>query len=245
MVTPLDGYVKAVTGSDIYYGDFYWPLADSKRPFQDFLEGGSGAVMVTILSIDRVYPHSIYAYITYKAKINKVIAKPRNTVETPPQAVCAKDPASCYQARKQYDTISNLISRIREGNTIELIVPAFIARDAIGKSNLSIRDVATPFPLLEPGYQYIVFLDPELDGVHVHYDYVWGPWAYLVWEGRVYSLNYVRVPGNVSLEPSKLFSSLNIRWAPYPYDQLRETALRKLRASGVALNKFIAGINGS
>ena len=244
MITPLDEYVETVTGSDIYYGDFYWPLADSKRPFQEILEQGSGAVMVTILSIDRVYRHGIYAYITYKAKIGKVIAKPRNTVETPPQAVCAKDPASCDQARKQYDTISNLISRIREGNTIELIVPAFIARDAIGKSNLSIRDVATPFPLLEPGYQYIVFLDPELDGVHVHYDYVWGPWAYLVWEGRVYSLNYVRVPGNVSLEPSKLFSSPNIRWAPYPYNQLREAALRKLSASGVELNKFIARING-
>ncbi|MCE4620074.1 MAG: hypothetical protein F7C33_03520, partial [Desulfurococcales archaeon] len=106
MITPLDEYVKIVTGSNIYYGDFYWPLADSKRPFQEILERGSSAVMVTILSIERVYRHGFYAYLTYKAKIDKVIVKPQNTVETPPQAVCAKNPASCDRAKKQYDTIS-------------------------------------------------------------------------------------------------------------------------------------------
>jgi len=49
-------------------------------------------VMVTILSIHRVYPHGIYAYITYKAKIDKVIAKPRNTVETLPRQSALRIP---------------------------------------------------------------------------------------------------------------------------------------------------------
>ncbi|MEB3816776.1 MAG: hypothetical protein LRS46_02385 [Desulfurococcales archaeon] len=194
------------------------------------------------MSVDRVYRHDIHAYVVYKASIDKVIMLPRNTIKLPPQEACAKTPTLCDTAKKQHEIINNLISTIKENNTIELIVPAFIAKEAVNKTNLTLDDVATPFPLLEPGYKYIVFLDAELDGIHVHYDLVWGPWAYLVLNGKVYSLNYVKPPDNVSLDPSELFKGSHIHWQPYPYDQLREIALQKLSANGESLEDFISKV---
>ncbi|MEB3756737.1 MAG: hypothetical protein GSR79_07780 [Desulfurococcales archaeon] len=241
-ITPLDEYVKSTHGSSVYFSDLLWPLADAQNPFHDLLDKGSGVVTVTVLSVERVYRYNIYAYIVYEARVNQVIVKPQNTIEIPPQTVCVKDPAFCDSAKKQHEVIKNLISTIRENNTIELIVPAFITKESINKTNLTINNVATPFPLLEPGYQYLVFLDPELDGIHVHFDYVWGLWAYLVLDGEVYSLNYVKPPSNISLNPSKLFESPYIHWKPYPYEKLREIATQKLSVNGEQLKNFILKI---
>ena len=242
LTTPLDEYIKSTRGSSAYSSDLLWPYADTQNPFHDLLNKGTGVAVVTILSVNRVYRYNIYAYVVYKARIDKVISKPQNIIELPPQTVCAKDPTLCDLTKKQYEVIKNSISRIKENNTIELIMPAFIAKESINKTNLMINDLATPFPLLEPRYQYLVFLDLRLDGIHVHYDYVWGPWAYLILKGKVYSLNYVKPPNNVSLNPSKLFKSPYIRWKPYPYEQLREIAIRKLSIKGIQLENFILKI---
>jgi len=242
MVTPLDEYVKTVNGTAISFSDLLWPQAYSQNPFHDLLDRGTGAVIVTVLSADRVYRYNIYAYIVYEARVNQVIVKPQNTVELPPQTVCVKDPALCDSARRQHEIINHLISTIKENNTIDLIVHAFIAKESINKTNLTINGVATPFPLLEPGYQYLVFLDPRLDGVHVHFDYVWGLWAYLILDGKVYSLNYIKPPANVSLDPTKLFKSPYIHWKPYPYEKLREIATQKLSVNGEQLENFILKI---
>ncbi len=96
---------------------------------------------------------------------------------------------------------------------------AFIAKDSINKTNLTIEDVASPFPLLEPGNQYLVFIKPEPNGIQVYYDFIWGPWAYLIQDGKVYSLNNVKPPDNVILDPTKFFKSPYIHWEPYPYDK--------------------------
>jgi len=241
MVTPLDEYIRSIRGASVFFtADLIWPYADSKNPFRDLLtDRGVGVALVTILSVDRVERRDIYAYVVYKARIDRVIVKPQNNVELPPEKVCTKDPELCDLGRRQREIIDNLISMIESSNVIELKVAAFIARESIGKTNLSISDVATPFPLPEPGYQYLVFLDPELDGIRIHYDYVWGPWAYLVLDGRVYSLNYVKPPANVSLDPAKLFKSPYIYWESYPYEQLRNAAIQKLSVNGEQLENFI------
>jgi len=246
MVTPLDEYIKSLSGAAVSFSDLIWPYADSQNPFRDLLNRGVGLALVTILSVDRIELRNIdmSAYIIYRARIDQVIVKPQNTVEPPPEKVCAKDPAICDLAKRQRETIDELISVIERGNVIEVKVAAFIARESAGKTNLSISDVATPFPLPEPGYQYLVFLKPELDGIHVYYDYVWGPWAYLVLDGRVYSLNYVKPPANVSLDPAKLFKSPRIYWKPYPYEQLRNAAIQKLSVRGEQLENFINRILG-
>ncbi len=242
LITPLDEYIKFNDGSSVHFSNLLWPYADVQNPFHDILNNGTGVVTVTVLSIDKVYRHNIYVYVVYNARVDKVIVKPQNTIKLPPQTVCVKDPMLCDLAKKQYEAINNLISMIKENNTIKIIVPAFIAKGSANKTNLTVNDVATPFPLLEPGYQYVVFLDPSLDGIHVHYDYVWGPWAYLILNGKVYSLNYVKPPGNVSLDPSKLFKSPYIRWKPYPYEQLRRIAIRKLSVNGEELGDFISRV---
>ena len=242
MAIPLNEYIKSTSGPSIYSSDLLWPLANVENPFHDLLNKGTGVVIVTILSVDRVYRYNIYAYVVYKARIDKVIVEPQNTIELPSKTACVKDPALCNLTKRQHEVIKNLISTIKENSTIELIVPAFIAKESVNKANLTINDVSTPFWLLEPGYQYLLFLDPRLDGIHVHYDYVWGPWAYLVLDGRVYSLNHVKPPNNVSLDPSKLFKSPYIHWKPYPYEQLREIAIHKLSVNGVRLENFILKI---
>jgi len=242
IVTPLDEYIRSTRGSGVHFSELLWPYANTQNPLHDLANKGTGVAVVTILSVDRVYLDNIHAYIAYEARVDKVTVKPRNTIELPPQAVCTKDPALCDLAMRQYEAVNNLISLFRENNTIELIVPAFIDRDSINKTNLTINDVATPFPLLEPGYQYLVFLDLSPDGIHVHYDYVWGPWAYLVLDGKVYSLNYVRPPNNISLDPSKLFESPYINWQPYPYEQLREIAIQKLSVNGEPVENIILKI---
>jgi len=238
MVTPLDEYIKSIVGA-VPHADLIWPLADSRNPFHDLLNSGAGGALVTILSVDRIQRYNIYAYVVYKTRVDQVIAKPRNTIGLPPEEECVKAPELCDLAKRQREIIDSLISVIERNNVIEVIVPAFIAKESVGKTNLSISDVATPFPLLEPGYQYLVFLRPELDGIHIHYDYVWGPWAYLVLDGRVYSLNYVKPPDNVSFDPVKLFVSPYTYWEPYPYEQLRKIAIQKLSINGEQLESFI------
>jgi len=237
MITPLDEYIKSLVGA-VPHSDLMWPFADSQNPFHDLLNSGAGVALVTILSVDRIQRYDIYVYVVYKTRVDQVIAKPQNTIGLPPEE-CVKAPELCDLARRQREIIDSLISVIERNNVIEVIVPAFIARESIGKNNLSISDVATPFPLLEPGYQYLVFLDPELDGIHIYYDYVWGPWAYLVLDGRVYSLNYVKPPDNVSFDPVRLFVSPYTYWKPYPYEQLRNIAIQKLSISGEQLENFI------
>ena len=242
IITPLDEYIKSINGSGVYFSDLLWPLADSENPFHDLVEKGTGVAIVTVLSVDRAYREFTNAYIVYKARIDKVIVEPRNTIELPSQAECAKDPELCDLAMKQHEAINNLISMIKENNIIELIVPAFVAKDAVNKISLTLDDVASPFPLLEPQYRYVVFIDVELDGIYVHYDFVWGPWAYLVLDGRVYSFNYVKPPDNITLDPSELFKTSYIYWKPHPYEQLRKIAIQKLSANGEQLESFISKI---
>ena len=243
MITPLDEYVRKVKGVAILFSDLLWPYADSQNPFRDLVGRGVGVAIVTITSIKSVRRyHDIFAHVVYSARIDKVIVKPVNTITIPPEVVCIKSPELCELAKNHSRVVDKLISMIREGNTIELLVSAFIAKDAVNKTNLTINDVASPFPLLEPGYQYLVFLKPELDGIHVYYDLVWDPWAYLVLHGKVYSLNYIKPPANVSLDPAELFESPYIRWKPYPYEKLREIAIQKLSADGEPLEKFISRI---
>ncbi|MET1160862.1 MAG: hypothetical protein ABWW65_07870 [Thermoprotei archaeon] len=246
MITPLDEYEKTVKGDAISFSDLLWPHADSQNPFENLVDRGVGVAIVTITSVEAVYRYQdVFAYVVYSARIDKVIVKPSNTIAIPPESVCIKDPEFCELAKNQSRVIDNLLSMIRENNTVELLVRAFIAKDSINKTNLTISDIASPFPLLEPGYQYLVFLKPDLDGIHIYYDFVWGPWVYLILEGRVYSLNYVKPPANVSLDPTKLFKSPYIRWKPYPYEKLREIALEKLSIYGEKLENFISKITKS
>lgn len=195
MVTPLDEYIRAITGGNVMFSDLLWPHTDSPNPFRDLVDRGVGIAIVTVLSIecvDRYYDS--FVSVVYKAKIDKVIVKPVNTIIISSQTECIKAPELCELAEKQSKIIDEFISAIREDNTIELLVSAFIAKDSMNKTALTISDIASPFPLLEPGYQYLVFLKPEPFGIIVHGDYVWGPWAYLILNGRVYSLNYVKPP---------------------------------------------------
>ncbi len=243
MVTPLDEYVKTVNGAAILFSDLRWPQANSQNPFQDLVDRGVGVAIVTITSIKNVHRyHDISAYVVYNVRIDKVVVKPVNPITIPPEVECIKSPELCELAKNQSKVINNLISTIKEGSTIELSVRAFIAKDSINKTNLTIKDIASPFPLLEPEHQYLVFLKPELDGIHVYYDFVWGPWAYLIQDGKVYSLNYIRPPTNVSLDPTKLFKSPYIHWKPYPYEKLREIATQKLSVNGEPLENFISEI---
>jgi len=243
MVTPLDEYVKTVNGAAILFSDLQWPQADSQNPFRDLVDRGVGVAIVTITSIKNVHRyHDISAYVVYNARIDEVVVKPVNTITIPPEVECIKSPELCELAKNQSRVIDNLISTIKEGSTIELSVRAFIAKDSINKTNLTIKDIASPFPLLEPGPQYLVFLKPELDGIHVYYDFIWGPWAYLIQDGKVYSFNYIKPPANVGLDPSKLFKSPYIHWKPYPYEKLREIATQKLSVNGEPLENFIPEI---
>ena len=243
MITPLDEYERAITGNAPAYSEVLWPYADSPNPFRDLVNRGVGVVIVTIESIKDIYVYSgIFTYVVYEAKIDKVIVKPVNTIIIPPQVECTKSPELCELATNQSRIINELVSMIREGNTIELLVRAFIAKDSVNKTALTISDIASPFPLLEPGYQYLVFLRLELFGIIVNYDYVWGSWAYLVLDGKVYSLNYVKPPANVSLDPAELFKSPYIYWKPYPYEKLREIAIQKLSAYDEPLETFISKI---
>ncbi|MCE4625959.1 MAG: hypothetical protein F7C35_08895 [Desulfurococcales archaeon] len=213
MVTPLYDYVNTVLGSYEFYGDFYWPFTGSQNPYQDLIARGSGVIIVQVLSVEKVYRHNFYAYVVYESRVDKVLTPPGNAQNS---------------------------SMIEENKTIEIIVPAFLTKEAVNKTNLTIEDVATPFPLLEPGYEYIVFVDVRVDGVHVHYDYVWGPWAYLVVEGKVYSLDNMEPPDNVNLDPTILFTSPNVKWEPYPYPQLRSIAVQKLSVNGEPLDAFVS-----
>ncbi len=246
MATPLDNYIKSMNGnnSDIYFSYFVWPLANSDNPFKDIIENGTGVVIITVLSIDNVTKSGIRADVVYQVKINKIIVDPQNTIEIPPQELCIKDPTVCELAQNQYQLINSLLSEIKENNTIKLKVTAFISENASNKTNLTIHDVASPFPLLEPGYEYIVFLDVELDGIYVHYDYVWGPWAYLIMDGQVFSLNTIKPPSNITLNPTELFQSPTIYWRPYTYDQLREIAIEKLSVYGESVENFVSMLLG-
>jgi len=35
MVTPLDDYVKSITGTSIHFSDLFWPLADAQTPIEN------------------------------------------------------------------------------------------------------------------------------------------------------------------------------------------------------------------
>ncbi|MCE4608954.1 MAG: hypothetical protein F7C36_01055 [Desulfurococcales archaeon] len=241
----MDKYIQFANGSMPYFSELYWPFASSQNPFRELVDNGTGVAVVTVLSVDKVYRHDIYVYVVYKARIERVIVEPQNTIELPPQEVCMKDPTICDSARREHDIIENWLSMIRENNTIELLVPAFLPMDSINKTNLTICDVASPFPLLEPRHQYLVFLEPELDGIHIHYDYVWGPWAYLILDNKLYSLDHIEPPSNISLDPIIMFNSPQIDWKPYPYQQLREIAMQKLSINGEPLTDFISNKIGS
>ncbi|BAN90871.1 hypothetical protein ACAM_1402 [Aeropyrum camini SY1 = JCM 12091] len=71
MVTPLDEYIKAVTGGAASFSDLIWPHADSQNPFQDLLDRGVGVAIVTITSVKTVYRYSdTITYVVYDARID-------------------------------------------------------------------------------------------------------------------------------------------------------------------------------
>ncbi len=215
LIKPYSKYVVTLMGTNGFTGDFFWPFVSSENPLKELLSVDDIAlVRASINNITGVQLENVYAYVVYEVKIDRVI---KNA------------------------SIPNT-SLIKEGNLLEVKLTAFISKDAIKKKNLTIKDVATPFPLLNPGNTYLLFLQITPAGVRVYYDFVWGPYAYIITDNKVYSLNYIEYP--VELEPIEFFEDDNIswEWGTYTYSELRQLAIQKLEAYAVPLDDFIRNI---
>ncbi len=211
LIKPYSKYVVTLMGTNGFTGDFFWPFVSSENPLKELLSMDDIAVIIaSIDNITGVQVENVYAYVVYGVKIERAIKN-----------------ASIPNA-----------SLIKEGSILEVKLTAFISKDAIGKKNLTISDVATPFPLLNPGNTYLLFLQITTTGVRVYYDFVWGPYAYLIRDNKVYSLNYIEYP--VELEPIDFFEDENIswEWGSYTYSELRQLAIQKLKAYAIPLNDF-------
>jgi len=148
----------------------------------------------------------------------------------------------CGNITEQLNAKRMYAEQIEENITPKVSLLAFISKDAITKENLTIEDVASPFPLLDPGNEYVLFLLVAHTGVSVYHDFVWGLYAYLVKDGKVYSMNYIEYP--VKLDPVEFFEdeSINWKWGSYTYCELRQIAIQKLKACAVQLEDFIENV---
>ncbi len=136
---------------------------------------------------------------------------------------------------------------IRENAVVVLSVPAYVAIDSFNKvlegEALSITDIASPFPLLNPGNTYVLFISPmgERSGVII-YDLVYGLYAFYVKDQRVYSLDRIAHP--VSLDPVRFYEDSQeiYWWNNRPYRELRSIALARLLLSGEHLETIMIRI---
>ena len=264
LVTPLskyDTYALGVKNAYVHYG-LYWPLVKCKyldsNPFKCIVKDDMAIIIGTVLNIEgiKVYRRFKHVKIFYLVKIEKVIRDFGNTV--PKCVENAKEHKECIlypngieecidhntvieEINKKRDLASDLII----GNRIIISYPAWLTKEAldIHRENLTIEDIASPFPLLSIGNTYILFIKLTPRGLKILYDDVWGPYAYLIRNDKVYSLNYIYYP--IKHEPEKFFSGDNVYWRPYDYQILRNISLEKLSVYGEDVKDFIEYIRSS
>ena len=246
LVKPFSKYMAALTGADGFTGDFFWPFVSSENPLEELSSMDDIAIVVaTIDNITRVQVKGVYAYVIYEVKINRVVKNasiPYTLLHNIEECSKSKLNESCEILSSELEAMRSYLALIKEDGILEVRLTAFISKDAIGKKNLTIKDVATPFPLLNPGNKYLLFLQITATGVRVYYDFVWGPYAYLIKDDKVYSLNYIEYP--VELEPIEFFEDDNIswEWGSYTYSELRQLAIQKLKAYAIPSDDFIKSL---
>ena len=216
LVKPISKYMARMKGLDssAIVMDVYWPLEGVEDPLS-YVAGMDG-ITVIVGSVEEI----------------------RNVT------VDDKGYAYVVYSVRVADVVKGDL--VGEGDLVDVYVLAYLASDAMNKTTgLTIEDVASPFPLLNPGNEYVLFLRETSDGrIMVYQDFVWGHYAYLVVDGRVYSLNYISYP--VELRPEEFFTGEMINWMnpSHDYSALREEALSKLSVYGESLDDFIQDILG-
>ena len=242
-IKPFSRYMETLTEAG-FIGDFFWSFVSSENPLKELASRDDIAVIIaTIENIAGIQVEDAYAYVIYEIKIIHVI-KNASISDTVSYNIgeCSKSGELCEITSNEPGAMRRCSAQIREGHILEVSLTAFISKDAIGKRNLTIKDVASPFPLLNPGNEYLLFLQLATTGIRVYYDFVWGPYTYLVRDGKVYSLNYVEYP--VELDPTEFFEDENIswEWGTYSYHDLRRIADQKLKAYAVPSEDFIKNV---
>ncbi len=270
LIKPLSKYLAiAINASQTYvHLDLYWPLAqivhEYENPFKAILQHNNIVVVLgEIIGIEsiRLRERDMTVDIIYKVKIIDVLVEfnkskiLEETTRTPPKECIVFANGSRYCI--DYSTIMGRVEKIlscaeqlKKGGVIELQYPAWLSRNTMMRilmnrssvENITVQDIATPFPLPNIGNTYILFIRVTHKGFRILYDYVWGPYAYIVLNNSVYSLNYIDYP--VELKPEEFFDGYNIYWRPYSYEKLREIALEVFSVYGLTIQQFIDMLRG-
>ncbi|OYT39316.1 MAG: hypothetical protein B6U89_04315 [Desulfurococcales archaeon ex4484_58] len=128
---------------------------------------------------------------------------------------------------------------------IEVVVNAWPAREYLDNTSMinDLSMIAVPYPLIDIGFKYILFLKYVDEGKwYLLDDWVWGYYAYLVLDDQVYSLNLLNL--SIKLEPEEIFDRENVAWWPKDYETLHETYTQLFTYCG-SLEDFKAIINVS
>lgn len=252
------GYINRIhklygVNNVVLHFDLIWPFEGKEDIFKKLMKREDIVIIIgSIRNIDSIMktkdtPITGEVIIKYKVYIEDVIVNNAVKINVDDRLneirrECDADPDLCVIAKQQLSTIRQVGNRISEGKVIEVLVSAFIAIDSIQKDKLDIGDVAYPFPLLNPGNKYILFLTVDIDGsIRLLQDWVYGLYAYLIKDDRVYSLNYIGYP--ILLDPVKFFNDQGIYWwNNKSYIELRQEALAKLSIYGEEVNTFLLNI---
>ncbi len=247
------GITGNLSGKPIIHMDLYWPLASCDNGFKCLLGENIVVIIGRVENITEIAVHKNYTVtLKYRVEVTRIIYKPTVDIPSYEGRMCdyieyANGTLICdtQVAIQEKKTIKQLIDNITIGKEITLKMPAWLTKDAITSNNtkdVNICDVGSPFPLLDPGNTYVLFIRVDKNGYSILYDFVYGPYAYMVVDGRVYSLDYVDYP--VKMDPEKFFNADGVYWYPDNYEELRKMALERYSAHGIPLQDFIHMITG-
>ncbi len=224
--------------------DMYWPLIYCNEGFSCISKDNVVVYgeIVGIKNITKVVNGRVV--IIYEVGVLDVISKPSISIDEikdkPCDYIVINNTRVCdveYDIYLRNKTIE-LLNNITEGKIIEVRVFAWLSKSVLNENTsvISIKEVASPFPLLNVGNEYIMFIKVNPDSIELLYDHVFGLYAYIVVNGSVYSLNFIDYP--VEQDPIKFFSDPRVTWHPYNYENLRQIALNNYGVYNLSINDF-------
>ncbi len=163
-------------------------------------------------------PHTcsyFYEY-PYKCLANVSDAVIRGKVEELTSIKCSGITCNLVYRVKVIDVYKGDINN----DYVEIYVRAWPAREYLDNVSAidDLSEIAVPYPLIDVGYEYILFLQ-YIDGkLFLIDDWVWGYHAYLVLGDNVYSLNLINI--SIKLDPEEVFVRDNVAWWPENYSKL-------------------------
>ncbi len=227
--------------------DLYWPQASCPSGFKCLLNDNVAVVVGKIVDVDIMRTGKGTVTILYTIQVMRVVHKPSIVFPKHEPKPCdytksGNNSGVCdiEMGINEMKKIKEYIDSLEQNTLITISMPAWLTRKALekNKTNITIKDVGSPFPLLNKGNTYVIFIRVTKKGYEILYDYVFGPYAYLVKDNKVYSLNYINYP--VEMKPEEFFAGEGISWYPRDYNELRNIALVRYSVYGEPLEEFVS-----